>query len=76
MTVDYLSALNAGSGLNNTQIIDSIVNAQKAPEEEQIKKNIENTNLKISALGELKKEVNAFNANISTIENDQGITLD
>ncbi len=76
MTVDYLSALNAGSGLNNTQIIDSIVNAQKAPEEEQIKKNIENTNLKISALGELKKEVNAFNTNISTIENDQGITLD
>ena len=41
MSVDYLSALNAGSGLNNTQIIDSIVNARKAPEEEQIKKNIE-----------------------------------
>ncbi len=75
MAVDYLSALNAGSGLNNTQIIDSIVNAQKAPEEEQIKKNIEETNLKISSLGELKKEINAFNTNIATIENDQGITL-
>ena len=75
MAVDYLSALNAGSGLNNTQIIDSIVNAQKAPEEEQIKKNIEETNLKISSLGELKKEINAFNTNIAKVENDQGITL-
>ena len=32
--------------------------------------------MKISSLGELKKEVNAFNTNISTIENDQGITFD
>ncbi len=75
MAVDYLSALNAGSGLNNTQIIDSIVNAQKAPEEESIKKGIEETNLKISSLGELKSEISAFNTNIGSIENDQGITL-
>jgi len=36
MAVDYLSALNAGSGLNTTQIIDSLVEAEKAPREAAI----------------------------------------
>ena len=34
MAVDYLSAINSGgSGLNITQIVDSLVDAEKAPQE-------------------------------------------
>ena len=37
MTVDYLSTLNqGGSGLNVTQIVDSLVEAEQAPKENQI----------------------------------------
>ena len=35
MAVDYLSALNAGSGLNTTQIVDALVEASRAPKEKQ-----------------------------------------
>ena len=35
MTVDYLSALNVGSGLNVTQIVDALVDAEKVPQESQ-----------------------------------------
>ncbi len=38
MATDYLSALNVGSGLNTTEIIDSIVNAERAPQEAAINK--------------------------------------
>ena len=31
MAVDYISTLNAGSGLNTTQIIDALVDAERAP---------------------------------------------
>jgi flagellar capping protein FliD len=31
MAVDYLSAMNVGSGLNVTQIVDALVDAEKAP---------------------------------------------
>ena len=35
-TVDYLSAINSsGSGLNITQIVDSLVDAEKNPQENQ-----------------------------------------
>ena len=41
MAVDYLSALNTkGSGLNITQIVDSLVNAEKIPQSELINKKI------------------------------------
>ena len=40
MTVDYLSAINqGGSGLNITQIVDSLVEAEQAPQENQIQTN-------------------------------------
>ena len=41
MAVDYLSAMNVGSGLNVTQIVDALVDAEKAPREAQITENIE-----------------------------------
>ena len=42
MTVDYLSAINqGGSGLNITQIVDSLVQAEQVPQENQIQSKID-----------------------------------
>ena len=60
MAVDYLSALNAGSGLNTTQIIDSLVEAEKAPREAAIQEKIDEADVAISSIGLLKTELSAF----------------
>ena len=49
MSVDYISALNKqGSGLNITQIVDSLVQAETAPLSGQIQKKIDQKNQEIS----------------------------
>ena len=58
MAVDYLSAINKqGSGLNITQIVDSLVAAETAPIESRIQRNIDETNATISAYGVLANEL-------------------
>ena len=55
MAVDYLSALNSkGSGLNITQIVDSLVQAEKTPQSELINNKITKNNTSISAIAEVK----------------------
>ena len=56
MAVDYLSAMNVGSGLNVTQIVDALVDAEKAPREAQLNENIEEKTVSISAFAEVKQE--------------------
>ena len=54
MAVDYLSAINQnGSGLNTSQIVDSIVEAETAPQKALINQKIENKNLEISTMAEV-----------------------
>ena len=49
MSVDYISALNKqGSGLNITQIVDSLVQAETAPLSGQIQRKIDQKNEAIS----------------------------
>ena len=36
MTIDYLSALNIGSGLNTKEIVDALVEAERAPKAGEI----------------------------------------
>ena len=50
MTTDYINLLNAGSGLNTKQIIDSLVEAERTPVEELITKNTEEIEVSILAL--------------------------
>ena len=51
MSIDYLSAINSkGSGLNVTQIVDSLVNAETTPDREAIQKKIDSKNLEISTM--------------------------
>ena len=61
MTVDYLSTLNVGSGLNTTEIIDALVNAERAPAESQITKKREQRTVEISGLGQVKQGFEALN---------------
>lgn len=61
MAVDYLSALNSsGSGLNVTQIVDSLVAAEIQPQRELISKSQNKTELEISELATIKSNLNSF----------------
>ena len=61
MAVDYISALNQnGSGLNITQIVDSLVEAETTPAKERVNKKIEENNASISAFGELTSDLNTL----------------
>ena len=70
MAVDYISALNQnGSGLNITQIVDSLVEAETTPEKERINKKIEENNASISAFGELTSDLNTLKTSIQDFKN-------
>ena len=70
MTVDYLSAINQkGSGLNTTQIVNSLVEAEVAPEKNRIDTNIENKTVQISSLAEMASELSSLKSKTSTFSN-------
>ena len=61
--VDYLSAINSqGSGLNVTQIVDGLVDAEVQPKRTQITNSQSVTELLISELASLKWRTNTFEA--------------
>ena len=62
MAVDYLSAINKqGSGLNITQIVDSLVQAETAPIASRIQKNIDDKNAVISGYALIAAELDKMN---------------
>ena len=68
MAVDYLSAINqGGSGLNVTQIVDSLVQAEQVPQENQIQSKIDARNTAISAIGEIKSALSKLSTSLSTL---------
>ena len=68
MAVDYLSAINtSGSGLNITQIVDSLVDAEKAPQENTIQTKIDNNTTSISAIGEIKSALSKLATSLDTL---------
>ena len=75
MATDYLSALNAGSGLNVTQIVDALVDAERVPKQEKIDEEKESATVKISALGSLKNELSVFQTNTSSLDGQIGLSL-
>ena len=75
MSTDYLSALNAGSGLNVTQIVDALVDAERVPKQKQIDEAKEEATVKISALGSLKNELSVFQTNSATLDGQIGLAL-
>ena len=75
MAVDYLSAMNVGSGLNVTQIVDALVDAEKAPREAQLNENIEEKTVSISAFAEVKQEFNTLKTNLATLGQFSGLQI-
>ena len=66
--VDYVSAINQnGSGLNTTQIVESLVQAETAPTRDVINKNIEEKNTQISSLAEAVSSLNTFKNSIADL---------
>ena len=74
MVTDYLSALNVGSGLNTTEIIDSLVNADIVPKQDIINNKIDERTVSISALGQTQTDLTSFDTNLSAIEGMTGLT--
>ena len=75
MAVDYISALNQnGSGLNLTQIVDSLVEAETTPAKERINKKIDENNASISAFGELTSDLNTLKSSLQTFKNKTTLT--
>ena len=72
--VDYLSAINSsGSGLNITQIVDSLVEAEKAPQEDQIQTKIDEKNTAISAIGEIKSALSILSTSLSALTDNTAL---
>ena len=73
MAVDYLSALNVGSGLNVTQIVDALVDAEKVPQEARIQEQLDERNVSISSLGDVKSDLSVFKGNLDVYMGKTGL---
>ena len=58
MEVDFLSAFGAGSGINTTEVVNSLVEAERAPLQADLDRMKERADLKISAYGVVKSALN------------------
>ena len=76
MAVDYLSAINtSGSGLNITQIVDSLVEAEQAPQENQIQTKIDARTTAISAIGEIKSALSKLSTALTTLTGNTSLNV-
>ncbi|MGB2166299.1 MAG: flagellar cap protein FliD N-terminal domain-containing protein [Candidatus Puniceispirillales bacterium] len=73
MATDYLSALNVGSGLNTTEIISALVDAERIPKENLINSKIEEKTIKISSLGQVQTSLSSLNTGLDTINGLSGL---
>lgn len=75
MSSDYLKALNIGSGLDTTQIVDAIVNARRVPRENIINSNITERETQTSGFSEIKSALSTFQTNMALYSGINGITV-
>ena len=69
-SVDYLSILNQkGSGLNITQIVDSLVEADTVPKKNMLEEDKTIKQTEISAFASLASELNLLKADLSSMAN-------
>ena len=71
---DVFSALNVGSGLNTTELIKNLVDAEKAPKEEKLNEKIETTEVSISAIADLKNSISESNSTIKGLDGTEVFT--
>ena len=73
MAVDYLNALNVGSGLQTNDIIDALVEAERAPKESAITTAKDKRTVEISGLGQVKSGLEKMDTSLSEIEEVTGL---
>ena len=70
MSVDYLSILNQkGSGLNITQIVDSLVEADTVPKKNMLEEDKTTKQTEISAFASLASELNSLKFDLTSLAN-------
>ena len=67
-TPDILSKLNVGSGMNNSEIITALVDAERIPKQERIDNEKIKTENSISAYGVLKSDISSFRDIVRSIQ--------
>jgi len=75
MAIDYLSSLNVGSGLNTTEIIDALVEAERAPKASEINSAKEKRTVEISSLGQIKRGFETFDTGLAPVEEITGLSV-
>ena len=64
--IDYIQTLNAGSGLNTAEIVNTLVNAEIVPKQTKINEQVEEKNVSISNLAQVKNDCTNFDTNLLT----------
>ena len=76
MAVDYLSTINqGGSGLNITQIVDSLVAAENDPQAAKIQSKIDSRTTSISAIGEIKSALSILSTSLGTLTGNTSLSV-
>lgn len=75
MTVDYLNALNVGSGLKTNEIIDALVEAERAPKASEITTAKEKRTVEISGLGQIKSGFEKMDTSLAPVEKITGLAV-
>ncbi|MFB0993804.1 MAG: flagellar cap protein FliD N-terminal domain-containing protein, partial [Paracoccaceae bacterium] len=76
MAVDYLSTLNTkGSGINITQLVDSLVQAETEPKKALVQDKLDKETVSISEMTKLRSELVALSTVLSTGDTGQSYSL-
>ena len=73
MAIDYLKTLNVGSGLNTVDIIDALVDAERAPRASQISKRQDQRSVEISSLGTVKQSFEKMKTGLAAYDGITGL---
>ena len=74
-TTDYINILNAGSGLNTKEIIESLVEAEKTPVEALINQKTQELEVSISSFSTLKQNFSDLETNASALDGTTGMSI-
>ena len=73
MAIDYLNALNVGSGLNTKEIVDALVEAERAPKASEINSAKEKRTVEISSLGQVKQGFEKLETGLAPVDQITGL---
>ena len=75
MSSEYLNALNVGSGLDTTKIVDAIVNAKQVPVKTSLRKTLQPGKFKLLVFLKSKNALSSFRTGLAVYSGINGIAL-